>query len=250
MTKKSILIVGITSGIGRELGSYLLSNDYRVIGVGRDGEKINSLRKEFEEISDDFQLAKLDFSCEQEVDNFAKELRLSKSKIQGLVHTAGITSTLPVKSINKTRFDETMHNNVLTFMLMVSHFSHKNFIDSKMGLSIVTLSSIMAEVGQSGKSLYAASKGALRSMVKSLAIELASKGIRVNSVSPGVVNTPMVKNGVYAQDKVSYENVVNLHPLGIGEVQDVVNLVEYLISNKSKWVTGSNFTIDGGYTAI
>lgn len=246
----AVLIVGVTSGIGRALCKFLLSEGYFVIGLGRDNTKISSLSNELFSYKEGFILKSLDCSIEDEVFDFAKSLRMQGVKLLGIIHTAGITSTTPIKMVNSMKFDELMRNNVFTFFNVVSKFTHKDFIDKEIGLSIVTLSSVMALVGESGKSLYAATKGALLSSVKSLAVELASKGVRVNSISPGVVETPMVRNGYYAQNQDSYSKITEKHLLGLGKESDITALIEFLISSKSRWITGSNFTIDGGYTTI
>ena len=103
--------------------------------------------------------------------------------------------------------------------------------------------------GASGKALYGMTKGALISGAKSLALELAPKNIRVNCISPGVVVSPMSNNAIYSKDEESLQRVKDLHPLGLGEAEDVANACVYLLSDASKWVTGTNLIIDGGYTA-
>ena len=106
----------------------------------------------------------------------------------------------------------------------------------------------MGSLGEKGKVAYCGSKAAVKNMVKPLALELASNQIRVNSISPGLILTEMTQK---LFDSISLQNVQNIkdkHPLGIGEVNDVSNLCIYLLSDSSKWMTGSNITIDGGYS--
>jgi NAD(P)-dependent dehydrogenase (short-subunit alcohol dehydrogenase family) len=249
MAKHGILIVGVTSGIGRALACHLISRGKFIIGVGRSLEKIEILKRELLLLNGEFLLKDIDFSNENEVSSLTIELRNEEIKLTGIVHTAGITSTLPLKLINEGKFKDVMMNNVFTFFQVVSKFTHRDFISKVEGMSILTLSSIMGNVGESGKSLYAASKGALQSAVKSMAVELAPKGIRVNSISPGVVLTPMVGNGYYAQNKDLYEKIEKNHLLGYGNEDDIVPLIEFLLSKESKWITGADYVIDGGYTA-
>ena len=104
-------------------------------------------------------------------------------------------------------------------------------------------------VGEMGKTVYSLTKGALIAGAKSLALELAMRNIRVNTISPGVVITPMSQNAVYSQDEESFSRVKNLHPLGLGKPEDVANACIYLLSDASRWVTGTNLVVDGGYTA-
>jgi NAD(P)-dependent dehydrogenase (short-subunit alcohol dehydrogenase family) len=96
---------------------------------------------------------------------------------------------------------------------------------------------------------YAMSKSALHGITKSLAIELAPKKIRVNCIAPGFVKTSMLDSISTLFDKEYFEKINKLHPLGLGEAEDVANLIAFLFSDMSKWITGSIINIDGGYTA-
>lgn len=117
------------------------------------------------------------------------------------------------------------------------------------GASIVFIASVMSHVGEVGKTLYAMTKGALVSSAKSMAIELAPRNIRVNTLSPGVVKTPMSSKSAYSQNNESLSKIISKHPLGLGEANDIANACVYLLSEASKWTTGTNLIIDGGYTA-
>ena len=116
-------------------------------------------------------------------------------------------------------------------------------------LTIVGISSVAALYGASGKSAYSASKGALISLIKSLAAEYSGKKIRFNCVCPGYVDTPMLDavKKLYKNEKDFSESIVKKHPLGLGNPEDVANAVVYLLSDAAKWVTGSVMTVDGGY---
>jgi NAD(P)-dependent dehydrogenase (short-subunit alcohol dehydrogenase family) len=107
----------------------------------------------------------------------------------------------------------------------------------------------MGVAGEKGKTLYSLTKGALISSVRSLAIELANRRIRVNTVSPGVVDSPMSRSAVYSRDDEALNRIRLLHPLGLGEPDDVANACLFLISDASKWITGTNVVVDGGYLA-
>jgi NAD(P)-dependent dehydrogenase (short-subunit alcohol dehydrogenase family) len=107
----------------------------------------------------------------------------------------------------------------------------------------------MAHAGESGKSLYALTKGALTAAAKSLAIELASRKIRVNCIAPGVVETPMVANAYYSQDEEMLNRIKSLHPLGLGKPEDVAHTAVFLLSPGARWITGTTLVVDGGYLA-
>jgi NAD(P)-dependent dehydrogenase (short-subunit alcohol dehydrogenase family) len=117
------------------------------------------------------------------------------------------------------------------------------------GASIIWLASVMGMVGESGKTLYSLTKGALIAGAKSLAVELAPKKIRVNCISPGVVVTPMTEAAVYNQNEETQAYIKSLHPLGLGNTDDIAYAGVYLLSDASRWLTGTNIPIDGGYTA-
>jgi NAD(P)-dependent dehydrogenase (short-subunit alcohol dehydrogenase family) len=104
----------------------------------------------------------------------------------------------------------------------------------------------MSNVGLAGNSIYAGSKGALVSFAKSLALEVAKKRIRVNCISPGLVLTPLTEN---AHSPAEIQNYDESNPLGIGKTTDIAELLMFLLSNKSGWITGTNIVIDGGYSA-
>jgi NAD(P)-dependent dehydrogenase (short-subunit alcohol dehydrogenase family) len=106
----------------------------------------------------------------------------------------------------------------------------------------------MGILGQAGKVGYSSTKAALLGLTKSSALELAKRKIRVNALLPGVVKTPMTNNLFSQLDQTQIDNIINMHPLGIGEVDDIVPIVEFLLSNGSRWITGQNIIIDGGYS--
>lgn len=107
----------------------------------------------------------------------------------------------------------------------------------------------MGSYGDVGKSLYAMTKGALQAASKSLACELSPKNIRVNTVSPGLIITPINENLPHIVDPEKRKNLEEKHLLGLGKTEDVANACIYLLSDALRWVTGTNLFIDGGYTA-
>jgi NAD(P)-dependent dehydrogenase (short-subunit alcohol dehydrogenase family) len=115
--------------------------------------------------------------------------------------------------------------------------------------SIVFVSSIVGLFGQPGKSAYSASKGALIAASKCLALELASRKIRVNTVLPALVETDMSNKILEGMNEESKNNILKMHPLGFGKPEDVANAIAFLLSSASSWITGVEFVIDGGYSA-
>ena len=116
--------------------------------------------------------------------------------------------------------------------------------------SIVTISSVASMSGNKGISLYSASKSSLNNIVRSFALELSGKKIRVNSIVLGHINLGMGKKTTKILNKEQMKNLENKHPLGFGKAEDLTNSIEFLIdSKKSRWITGVNFILDGGYLA-
>ena len=140
--------------------------------------------------------------------------------------------------------------NVHAGLNLAKVFTSRKGHDLSRQCSIVFVSSVYGIVGSAANVAYATSKAAVIGMTKSLAIEFAHKGIRVNCVAPGFINTNMA--GVVNQkfDPEYSERVEAMHPLGWGETIDIANGIAFLLSDASKWMTGSVVHIDGGYTAL
>jgi NAD(P)-dependent dehydrogenase (short-subunit alcohol dehydrogenase family) len=115
--------------------------------------------------------------------------------------------------------------------------------------SIIYISSIVAILGQPGKTAYSASKGALIAAAKCLALELAPKGIRVNTILPALVETDMSSKILESLSEEGKNNILKMHPLGFGRPIDIANSAAFLLSSAARWITGSEFLIDGGYSA-
>ncbi len=136
--------------------------------------------------------------------------------------------------------------NVFAGIELLRHFTKKKY--SNDGASVVFLSSVMGILGQPGKIGYCSSKAAVLGMVKASALEFAKRKIRINAVLPGIVNTPMTQNLFSQLNDDNIKQITEMHPLGLGEVTDVVPIILFLISENSKWITGQSFVIDGGYS--
>lgn len=236
---KRILVTGATSGIGLALCDYLLKNNCKVIAVGRDEDKIKNLK------STNILFVKLDLNEFSEYNKIFEEA-LNGEKFDGFVHCAGIEETMPITLCTPENIQKIFNINVFSGIELLRFFSKKKY--SNDGSSIVLISSVMGELGQPGKIGYCATKSAILGLVKSSALELAKRKFRVNAISPGVVNTPMTQKLFSQIEEDNIQRIKNMHPLNIGEVEDVVPLLAFLLSNDSRWITGQNIKIDGGYS--
>lgn len=245
LTGKRILVTGASSGIGRAVAIECSKLGAELILLGRNEERLVDTIKNLDGEKHTYFV--IDFTEKNDFEGL-NEFVLTHGKLNGLVHCAGITSTLPVKSISTERLQNAFESNVFGAFALTKWFTKKSVIHENGG-SIVFIASVMGIVGEVGKSLYSMTKGAIISGSKSMALELAPRNIRVNCISPGVVLTPMVENGVYANDEQLFQKVKDLHPLGLGIPEDIGHTVNFLLSDASRWITGSNLVVDGGYSA-
>jgi NAD(P)-dependent dehydrogenase (short-subunit alcohol dehydrogenase family) len=168
-------------------------------------------------------------------------------KIDGFVHAAGIEKTLPIKLLTPADYEKVFKVNSLSAFEFIHLFSNKKYFND--GGHIVLISSITAVIGRGGVAAYAASKGAMVSAVRSMALEFAKKKICINCISPGTVLTPLMQNFLSTLSEEDYKKRIDGFPLGLGNTEDIANACIYLLSDASRWVTGQNIIIDGGYTA-
>ena len=185
---------------------------------------------------------------EKEVQQVIKSVNDTFGKIDGLVNNAGISGiNKPTHEVSEKDWDALMAVNVKGVFFCTKHTIP--YMLKGGGGSIVNLSSIYGLVGAPDVPPYHASKGAVRLMSKTDALIYAKDKIRVNSIHPGFIWTPMVEN--YSNESgVSKDMIGDLHPLGhLGEPDDIAYGILYLISDESKFVSGSELVIDGGYTA-
>lgn len=243
---KNILVTGASSGIGRQCAIICSEMGANIILVGRDMERL----KQTEEL-----LAKgnhlcysVDITKYSSVLSFVEQTVTTIGKIAGFIHSAGVELTLPFKNTHPDNYEKTFAVNVIAGFEIAKILSNKKYCDET-GASFVFIASVMGIVGGVGKVAYCSSKGALIAGAKSMALELASKKIRVNCISPAMVETDMAYELFNSIGEEAKNEIIKLHPLGMGEPMDVAAGCVYLLSKSAKWVTGSNLIIDGGYSA-
>lgn len=247
LTNKIIIITGASSGIGRECAVSCAQRGASVVLLGRNIDRLNETLSLLQNKSNHL-LYSVDLCEYDKVEQLLKEVILKTGKIHGLINSAGISTTLPFKMVEHEKLDKFFQTNVFAAMNLTRGVVKQTNMSEKGG-SIIFISSVMGVVGEIGKSLYCMTKGSLISATRALALEYGSRKIRFNCISPGVVETPMSKKSVYSQDEESLKRIELMHPLGLGQTEDVANASVYLLSDASKWVTGTNLIVDGGYTA-
>jgi NAD(P)-dependent dehydrogenase (short-subunit alcohol dehydrogenase family) len=246
LSGKYILVTGASSGIGRATAIACSALGAKVIGLGRDRARLEETGRELK--GEGHWMRSVDLVDAAALTSLMEALKAEGIRLDALVHAAGISGTHPLQVINDEKLTQFIDTNI-TAAIRVTQAVTKKTIFSAEGGSIVWISSVMAHAGESGKSLYSLTKGALTAASRSLAIELAPRNIRVNCIAPGVVQTPMVANAYYSQDEETLNRIRSLHPLGLGKPEDVANAAAFLVSPASSWITGTTIVVDGGYLA-
>lgn len=242
---KTIVVTGASSGIGQQVAISCSQMGAKVALIGRNEQRLGETKSQLEgtgHLAISYDLTDLEHQKDLVADIVSK-----MGIIDGLVNCAGISTTLPFKLMAPETIDEFFKTNVFATVELTRQVLGKKIVN-KRGASIIFFASVMGVVGESAKSLYSLTKGALIAGCRSLAIEYASKKIRINVVSPGVIETPINKNQPYLADPEKRVITESLHPLGIGTTVDIANACIYLLSDASRWVTGQNLIVDGGYT--
>jgi len=180
--------------------------------------------------------------CDKDV---LTELVDSLPSLDGVVLCAGIIKTMPVKNISEDALEEIFNTNIMADIRMVSRMLKKKKLNK--GASVIFISSVSTFNVKVGNSLYSATKGAVNSFAKAMALEVSKQNMRVNCIQPGFVPSSILSSGAIEEDAF-LKFYAERHPLGFGTPTDIANTCIYLLSDAARWVTGSIFTIDGGYT--
>ena len=242
---KNILITGASSGIGRQCAISCSQMGANVILVARNEERLKETLGMMEGNGHTYYSSDLnDISL---IKGLITAINTNIGKLDGFIHAAGIEKTLPVKLLMTEDYENIIKVNTLSAFEFIRIFSNKKYFNDKG--HIVLVSSITSVIGRSGVAAYAASKGAMVSAVRTMALELSKKNICINCVSPGTVLTPLMENFLSTLSEEDYKKRISGFPLGLGEPEDVANTCVFLLSDASRWITGQNIIVDGGYTA-
>jgi NAD(P)-dependent dehydrogenase (short-subunit alcohol dehydrogenase family) len=242
---KRIFVTGASSGIGRAIAVECSKMGAELIITARNEERLNETFHLMEQSDLYHKIISGDLLNE---DDLRKITGFIPDKLDGIVQCAGFTISKPFKNLSKENLENIMKVNFEAPILLTQQLLKQKKIEKT--ASIVFISSISGVFcSLIGNGAYSASKGAINGMVKNLAMELAPQSIRVNSVNPGMIHTNILESGVITQAQLQED--VKKYPLGrYGNPEEVAYAVIYLLSDASKWVTGSNLLIDGGYTLI
>ena len=245
------IVTGAAMGIGEATARLLAQEGAHVAVTDVDEEAGRAVADAIRADGGEAQFWPLDGGDEEAVRTTFAEIHDHYERVHALVNNAGISgANKPTQEVTEEEWDRVMQINVKGVFFCTKHVIP--YLREAGGGSIVNLSSIYGLVSAPDVPPYHASKGAVRLMTKTDALLYAEDNIRVNSVHPGFIWTPMVENHLQSMGDVEAgrEETAKLHPLGhLGEPDDIAYGVLYLASDESKFMTGAELTIDGGYTA-
>ena len=236
---KTILITGASGGIGQAISKTLAKKSNNLILV-YNKHKPNILDIQPHCSVEIFQC---DLANTDQIKIMVEKLIKKHKRIDALINCAGISKFQQIQDTTDKDFYEIIDNNLKSTLMLTSLVS-KHMIREQSG-NIINISSMWGKVGSSMESLYSASKGAINSLTLALAKELGPSNINVNAICPGLIETKMNNN----LSKETIQEIVDNTPIGrIGKPKDVANLVEFLISEKAKFITGQIISVDGGFS--
>ena len=243
---KNILVTGASSGIGKGIAIYLSKMGANVIMAARNEEKLKETYNELEPGNHSYYL--IDLNNLDEIEGMIDDICSDERKLNGIVHSAGISRTIAIQFLKMDNLKSIMSINFYSFMELVKHFSKRKYNDN--GGSIVAISSISSKLGARGLAAYCASKGALDSAIRPMALELASKNIRINSIAPGMIKSQIYDGLIELVNNKDFETDLKKRQiLGLGKPEDVASTAAFLLSDASKFITGTSIIVDGGYSA-
>lgn len=240
-TEEDVFIVtGASSGIGKSTALVLIAEGAKVVALARSEDKLQTIKFQCKN-PDFFYIEKCDLTEHlEDMPLFMKDLKEKYGKFTGLAYCAG---NILLKPANNTEYLEAL--NLFNINYFVPYMMIKSFMDKRICIagkaSAVAVASAESFLREKGLSIYSGTKAALQASLSTIAKEVASRGMRVNTVSPSDIKTPMTMNEEMQNLRQGREN---LYPLGYGEPEDVANMIVYLLSEKSKWITGHDYIVD------
>ena len=238
LQNKNILITGATGGIGNSIVDVLTSLDANILVTGTNEKKLEELKSKNQKLKS----IKQDISVHENLENFVERCcKEFNDKIDVLINNAGITSDNLSIRMSEDEWSKVINLN-LTSTFLLSKFVIKKMLKKKSG-KIINITSVVGHTGNIGQANYAASKGGVLSMSKSLSMEYAKKNITINCIAPGFIETAMT-------EKINQEYQEQLKskiPLNrFGAPKDIANCAAFLCSDLSNYITGETIHVNGG----
>ena len=232
--KKTVLVTGCTSGMGLDLVRYLYETGYAVVLCGRSEEKLQALSGEL----DDAFYCVCDVNEDGQIKAVFERLKEAGIRLDGLVHCAGTGSNVPIRLFQEEEMRAQMQIHYYAFLQFMKYFYKKTV--SNDGASVVGVSSMAVLTKRKGSTLYTAAMNAMNTAVQIGSKEFLKRGIRVNSIMPAYVDTPM------NAELHEYVNIDEAQPMGMIPPRAVSGIIEFLLSDKSRYITGANIPVSAG----
>jgi len=238
---KALLVTGASSNIGRQIAVKCSEMGAKVIATARNEERLKETLGKM--AGDGHQIIQCDLSDIEQIPVLVEQL----PELDGIVMCAAVFRTTPIRNNRRKYTEEIFNTNTFANIDLVQQLLKGKKI--KDGGSILFISSVAAYRPYAGNALYSATKGAINSFCQVLAIEQGGRKIRANCVSPGIIKSDMeVKD--WAVTKEELEKEESRFPLGFGHTEDIAYAAVYMMSDASRWVTGTNMIVDGGQSII
>jgi NAD(P)-dependent dehydrogenase (short-subunit alcohol dehydrogenase family) len=244
---KTILVTGATSGIGRATAVECARMGARIIAVGRNQERLDTLQNELKNecLTNEGHLF---FQCDLADEAQVQVLVETISRIDGVACCAGVANMNPFAFVSHEEMERVFQINCFAPVMLVNRLLKAKKIGK--GSSVVFVSSVDGpKIVHAGNSVYSGSKSALVGMARNMAIDLAGKKIRVNCVLPGTTDTPMIHTGS-ATDESLAETAKSLPMQRFAQPKEIANAIIFLLSNAASYITGTEITVDGGNSII
>jgi acetoacetyl-CoA reductase len=239
--KKVVLVTGATGGLGTAMCIELYNNGYRVVANYRNKEKAEAWQKKLNDQGIQINMFEGDVSSFESCEKMVQQIEQQVGPIDVLVNNAGITRDTAFRKMTYEQWKAVLSSN-LDSVFNCSRHVINGMIDRNWG-RIINISSVNGQRGQFGQANYSAAKAGMHGFTKTLAMEVARKGITVNTISPGYIGTDMV---MAVREDVRNQ-IVEQIPVGrLGGTEEVAHLVCFLASDKASFITGANYSINGG----
>ena len=237
---KNVLITGATGGIGNSLVERFHTSGFNVCATGTNKDKLKNLEEKYKK---NIQVIQCNLNVQQDLTDLSDNLKENFGKIDILINNAGITRDNLFLRMTPDQWKEVIDLN-LNSTFNITKIFIRDMVKKRWG-RIINITSDAATIGNPGQSNYAASKSAVEGLTRTIANEVASRGVTVNCVSPGFINTEILNT----VDKIRLEEMLKMIPVGrMGEVKEVSDLVFFLSSEESSYITGQVLHINGGLT--